>query len=84
MASSTIKYNGPIINIESKNITTDSGGNFFISNKYNILAVYVKNITGERYVRLHTYGSDTYGRLFDGSNQIIPDTQVTVQIISII
>lgn len=84
MASSTIKYNGPRISVENRTVTTDSGGNFFVSNKYNILAVYVVNVTGERYVRIHTYLTDVYGRLFDGSGQIQPNTEVTVQVISII
>ncbi len=70
------------ITYTTKSITTDTGGNIFLSNTPNILNVFVLGVSGERYMRLHTYNSSIYGRLFDGSGNVQASTTVTIGIIS--
>lgn len=74
--------NGQAIKSETKSVTTDSGGNVFLSASPNILNVFVMNVTGERFIRLHTYASSVYGRLFDGSGNVLSNTTVTIKVLS--
>lgn len=73
----------PQIKRETKSVTTDSGGNFYLAEtSKNILNVLVTGVTAERFVRIHTYGTSIYGRLFDGAGNVLTNVTVNIAVIS--
>lgn len=68
---------------EAKSVTTDSGGNFYLAEtSKNILNVLVTGVKAERFVRIHTYNTGIFGRLFDGAGKALANVTVNIAVIS--